>query len=434
MGGTELRALVAHAGRLYAGNGYWMDSPGSEGRQGAQILALDGRDAQWRVDQSFSVRSLAVSALREVSFTTDGTGARLPQTVSLLIASTWDLDSVSRVFTRDDATGAWRDTILVRDRPMPHVLPQVRSFGTHRDRETGVDYVFAGQSPHGVFSGTYDATIAGRIRWSAKPELDLFAMGVRATTNDHTSRENILKPRVTSFAECNGRLYATLGAQVFERIDGTNPHWHAAYTDRNLGHSETGLRGLTTIPNPSGTGEVLLTAVEGSASRILRIDPTTGADVVELDVIQFLSKEWGARVGYAIAAYNDMTKTYDSQQRPVTLIGLEAFVARRSASPVGHTFVNVGYGQLDDGGWYAVRHSDGRYSLQRITTGLPLDFALVSTRVIAASPFSGDGDALYFGGYDANYAPVHNSAWIVRTTRETLTARKALPVKPKACL
>ena len=95
----------------------------------------------------------------------------------------------------------------------------------------------------------------------------------------------------------------------------------------------------------------------------------------------------GARVGYAIAAYNDMTKTYDSQQRPVPLIGLEAFVARRSASPVGHTFVNVGYGQLDDGGWYAVRHSDGRYSLQRITTGLPLDFALVSTRVIAALPF-----------------------------------------------
>jgi hypothetical protein len=30
-GGTEMRLLTAHAGRLYAGNGYWEDRPGPEG-------------------------------------------------------------------------------------------------------------------------------------------------------------------------------------------------------------------------------------------------------------------------------------------------------------------------------------------------------------------------------------------------------------------
>ena len=51
---------------------------------------------------------------------------------------------------------------------MPDFLPQVRSFGFNRDGVTGVDYVFAGQGPRGIFRGSYDATVAGR--WSALPQ------------------------------------------------------------------------------------------------------------------------------------------------------------------------------------------------------------------------------------------------------------------------
>ena len=36
MGGTEIRSLVAHAGKLFAGNGYWEDE--SEASRGAQIF------------------------------------------------------------------------------------------------------------------------------------------------------------------------------------------------------------------------------------------------------------------------------------------------------------------------------------------------------------------------------------------------------------
>jgi hypothetical protein len=99
MGGTEIRVLAAHEGRLYAGNGYWEDRPGPEGWQGAQILALDAPNAHWRLDHAFDDRlpdgraqNLAVSALSEVSFTTDMTGAHLPK--ASVAANRLDLGSL----------------------------------------------------------------------------------------------------------------------------------------------------------------------------------------------------------------------------------------------------------------------------------------------------------------------------------------------------
>src|SRR5260370_16588996 len=92
-------------------------------------------------------RDLAVSALNEVGFATTGTGVRLPQPVSLLMASTWDLTGTTRVFSRDDATGAWTATTLAQDRTAPNFLPQVRSFRGHRPRQPAIDLVFAPPHP-----------------------------------------------------------------------------------------------------------------------------------------------------------------------------------------------------------------------------------------------------------------------------------------------
>jgi hypothetical protein len=75
---------------------------------------------------------LAVSALDEVTFGTNGNGARLPAPVAMLIAANWDLSGAGRVFSRDDATGGWTAATLAQDRPTPNFLPQVRSFGRHR--------------------------------------------------------------------------------------------------------------------------------------------------------------------------------------------------------------------------------------------------------------------------------------------------------------
>jgi hypothetical protein len=251
MGGTEMRVLAAHAGKLYAGNGYWEDTPGPEGRQGSQILVLDSPNTGWRVDHDFAerlpdgrLRDLAVSALDEARFATDANGKPLSAPVSLLIAANWDLSGTAQVFSRDDATGAWTAATLAQDRPIPGFLPQVRSFGRHRDRVTGADLVFAGQDPRGVFSGAYDPAIPGRIRWSVSPELDLSTVSAAGISGSNGYL------RVSSFAECNGRLYVAVGQHVYERIDGTDPLWRLLYTNPNPGRiSETGLRGL---PRPSG--------------------------------------------------------------------------------------------------------------------------------------------------------------------------------------
>ena len=182
LGGTEVRTLVAHAGKLFAGNGYWEDE--SEGSQGAEILVLDRPGGRWRVDHVFDelmprgrARHLAIAAMGEVKFATDGNGRPLANPVSILLASTWDLSGEVNIFARDDATGDWPAATLAYDERIRGVrhLSQVRSFGSHRDRVTGIDYAFAGDDPHGIFNGVYDPSVPGRIRWSQTPELDISA-------------------------------------------------------------------------------------------------------------------------------------------------------------------------------------------------------------------------------------------------------------------
>jgi hypothetical protein len=186
------------------------------------------------------------------------------------------------------------------------------------------------------------------------------------------------------------------------------PQWRLIYTNPHPGRSETGLRGLTAIPGGAG-GDMLLAAVEGNAARLVRVDPATGGEATELDLEEFLPRAWGMPVDYVIAGYNDMAKVGGS-----VLLGLEAFVPRNAAIPDGHSIVNVGYGQLESGGWYLVRRPDGHYDLHRIAAAFAQP--LVATRTIRASPFAGDADGIYFGGYDANKAPAHNTAWVARAS------------------
>jgi hypothetical protein len=411
MGGTELRNLSAHGGRLYAGNGYWMDQPGLEGRQPAQILVLDNPAARWRVERSLdegmpngrTPRHLAVSALQGMTFSTDHTGRTLLRPVSMLFAGTWDLSGASQIMSRNDANGAWTAMSL----PVPRVtsgIQQVRAMAMHRDRRTGVDQLFAGNDPHGIVSGGYDDAAVGGIRWGANPELDISRLSA-------PSFPGLSLLRVASFAECNGILYATVGQQIYRRLDGAPPRWEHFYTNPRPGYSETGLRGLTAVAHPSGAGQALLVAVEGTAARIIRIDPSTGEETTELDIPTFLNSTWATKVGYVIAAYNDMTVVAEPRSEAKVLIGIEAFLPASSAVPAGHVRADG----LDGGGWYFVRQGDRRYDLRKIGSSQPLTGTpLVATRAIAASPFSNDADTIYFAGFDANKRAAHNTAWIFR--------------------
>ena len=416
IGGTELRVLAAHAGKLYAGNGYWQDRPGPEGPQGAEILVADGPAAPLRVDHVFDEqmpngrpRNIAVAALREITFATDGAGKALAAPVSMMVASTWDLTGEVKVYSRDDASNNWSATTLANDRRAPGAfIPQVRAFSMHRDRVTGTDLAFAGDDPHGVFAGAYDAAVPGRIRWSGAPELDISGLS-QAEFAGMAGRV-----RISSFAECNGALYAAVGQQIYQRVDGPEPHWRLLYSNPRPGRSESGLRGLTAAPGPGGRKDVLIAAVEGSASRIVRVDPDDGDEATEVDLQAFVGKAWGMRVGYTIAAYNDMARVRDPKGKELLLMGIEAFIPPEAPLAAGHSVVDVGYGRLESGAWYLIRRPSGDYDLRQVPArpGQPM----VATRAILASPFADDEPAVYFAGYDANKAPAHNTAWMVRST------------------
>jgi hypothetical protein len=124
-----------------------------------------------------------------------------------------------------------------------------------------------------------------------------------------------------------------------------------------------------------------------------------------------------------IAAYNDMARIPDTRGGEALLIGLEVFIPPAAPRPPGHVVLDVVHG-LEAGGWYLVRHADGRYDLHQITASLPsIGTALVATRTIVASPFAGEAGTLYFGGYDSNGTAAHNTAWVVRA--DTATAVRA---------
>lgn len=411
MGGTEARTLVARGGKLFAGTGYWKDVSGPEGTPGAQILTLDGPQAAWRVDASFDDllpggrrRHLAVSALAEATFRTDGQGRPLPAPRTVLLASTWDVTGTRTVFVRDDATGTWSGTVLAQDRPARDFLPQVRAFGTHRDHGTGADAVFAGDT-RGIFAGVHDPAVSGGVRWGAAPEL--------ALTDSMANGPGLAgRLRISGFAEAGGRLFAAIGQQVWVRQDGISPQWQLLYTNPQLFYSQTGLRGLTAVTEPGGH-QTLLAAVEGRRSRIVRINPDTGADATDLDVTGLLDRIWGTQVSYVIGAYNDMSRL-PGPGGETLLIGLEAFIPPASPRPPGHVVLDVNQG-LEGGAWFLLRRPDGRYELHEVRPdGALANKALVAVRVARASPFPSEACIVYLGGYDANDAPAHDTAWIAR--------------------
>lgn len=413
MGGTEIRNLVADGGKLFAANGYWKDTDGLTNSPGPQILILDGPGKPWRIEHEFDERMprgrrrhIAISALEAVTFQTDQHGTALNQPVSRLLASTWDVSGRRMVFMRDSATGEWSAAFIAQSQPAPRFLPQIRAFGFHRDRRTGVDIAFAGDSA-GIFTGVYDASVPGQVRWNTTPELSTVGLGA----GDYPGLTRGL--RVSSFAEAGGRLFAAFGQQVWVREDGPTPLWVHLYTNPNPHFGETGMRGLTAVMEPGGR-EFLLAAVEGMQSRIVRIDPVTGADTTDLDLGQMLDTAWSTRVTYVIAAYNDMVKGAHSSAGDDLLIGLEAYIPPKSPRPPGHTVLDL-HGGLEGGGWFLIRHPGGHYELHQVTARFPVfGQNLVSVRTFAASPFPEEKGVYYAGGYDCNEVPAHDTAWITR--------------------
>jgi hypothetical protein len=406
MGGTELRALVPFDGKLYAGIGYWKDSAeGDPATPGAQVLALDRADGPWRVDLGLDDvvqggrnagkrRHFTIGALQALALTTDAGGVSLAQPARFLAAGPWAHVPSVDVFVRGPE-GPWVKTTLGR------AQGNVRSFGQHLDRRTGVSRAFAGSEPLGIQSGTYDPA-RRTIAWETAPE-PWFRSGDR----DDSPLEGW---RVMAFAECGNRLYATAGPALYERTDGPSPAWKKVYTadfpeDINM-RGNGGLRGLASIKSPDGPGEVLLVAAGGREARVLRIDPNRGfAAIVDVDVLALLSRASQTPVDGALLAYDQMTAVSDPRTgEPALLLGVQAWSRGDTGGRIPRWY------RFDARARYLVRHADGSYDVRhmedpRLSSPPPR----VAVRTLAVSPF--DPGVLYAGGFDANQHAVHDTAW-----------------------
>jgi hypothetical protein len=406
IGGTEVRALAAMDGTLYAAIGYWRDTRESDpALPGPQILALDSPGASWRVDGQFDDRMgggsggihrfQAIGALQAVQFHSDRNGQALSPPRSLLLASVWDREGSLKVLYKNGREGKWAHTDLASSSPAGS---QIRSFGFHRDAVTGIERAFAGTNPSGIISGGYDAG-SGAIRWDGASESGLPTL--------------VRKQRVMSFAECDGKLYATVGWAIYERQDGASPSWKRVYSfGENLPFNGSGgLRGLTAVNDQSGNGQNLLVVAEGQEGQILRINPRDGfRAVAELNVNDALSKVWGTPVIAGIVAYNDMTLyPGPGNSCPSLLIG-----GYDAKTPYASNV--IGENNKATGAYYLIRDCQGHYVSREIfDPNISPKPPLVATRAIIVSPFASDPPGtLYAGGFDAGKTQPHNSAWVYR--------------------
>jgi hypothetical protein len=402
LGGTELMNLVAYKGQLYAGNGYWKDTPaGDDPSPGPQIIVLDSPEGSWTLDHSFldtlpdgRLRFTRTASLKAVTFSTDGSGSLLPKPVSMLVAGFDGFPGA--VFSRNDDSGQWTELTI----PADAGFETFRALGFYHDPITRTDLLFAGggrtigqctqlgDPPCGlIYSGVYDSSAPGRIRWTNTPEF---------TESDF---------RVMAFAECNGYLYFIAGKNLYRRVvNGGSPEWALAKSFSQLvtPSGSEGLRGLTTIRG--GSGEVLLAGVEGVPGYVIRIDPRNNySTTVELNIGQYLRKRWGSLDHpYVIPAYDDVPSIRDPATGSMLyLIGLEAQNPVRSKR---------------NSAWYLIRDSYAHYYLHEIPSVVPGQ-RLVAVRTMIESPFPQPGALqLYAGGPDAGFlAHPHNTAWVYCT-------------------
>jgi len=410
IGGTEIRELVAFDNKLFAANGYWMDTARADpALPGAQILRLDSADSHWQVDLELTDRIplglrkyQAISTLEKVRLTTDSAGRALADPVDLLLAGVWNRAVGLDVFSRGVGSG-WSKIPIPGQEDVPRGT-QVRAFSLHKDQITGIDIVFAGAT-NAIFTGTYDGE-HHQIVWNAQPEW----RGHFADDPDGP------KGRVSCFVECGGKLYAAAYDTIYERSDGKSPAWRKVFqtTIHAQSNRVTGFRGLTCIRDSSGSADVLLVGVEDNPVRIYRIDPhkiDAGGEfsgTLDLNVSAFLTKALGTDATYGIVAYNNMTKYPDAAKADCSLlIGLETATPRAARMVAGRHNPNA---------YYLVRDCNGGYFLREICDlQIKPKPMLESVRTLAVSPFPSDpAGTVYAGGFDANGTAAHNTAWLYK--------------------
>lgn len=437
-GGSQLIHLVSHKGRLYAANGYWEDKRniwygGKNPDIGwAQVLNLARPAAPWAVDLDLGPHHLRGELLKSVSFTRDADGHPLPTPDTVLFAATYDGSGSGGVsfFVRNDDTGGWtKSKVIGGDTGAKGENNSVRAAAVYRDRITGRESLFLSIGNLGLYTGQYDPSRPGKLKWASAPE-----PGTATGT------------RILAIVEANDSLFFSEGTKIFRRVDGPAPRYVEIAdmsgeahkdTDRATFQSIGGIRGLTAIDGPIPGKQSLIFAWHAgkqTAGCIFRLDPQPDgsyARVREACLAGQISRYLGGvQVPYVLAAYSTFMPLRDpGSGAAMHLIGLEAYV--RDAVDGGRVQQLTAHNQRREhggfygGALYALRDAQGNWRIGEVNGRYQLGQPeLVSVYTYALSPFGeADRQTIYLGGYDANFFPSSDTAWVYSTDIKNLVGK-----------
>ena len=410
MGGSEVLHLVPHKNKLFASIGYWQDENniwygGNDLNLGwAQIICLENEDDSWNVDFDLGLNYLRPEILKQVIFTKDYNGNTLDAPDTLLIVGAYSPNYISgivsaNIFIRNDVNSSW-DQVLVYEGGFPAGENySMRDIEIYTDQVTGIENLIISVGTQGIFSGKYNPNVDGKIEIGLNPEIGPLSI------------------RSLGIAIANNALYFSSGNKIFKRNDGFNPSYDVVHDfidlSSNINSAVGGIRGLSTISNPSGVNEsiLLMWCPNGQSSgTIFRLDPNESQefDRVYETKISLLVEDYlpGETVTYLLGAYNEFYSFTD----PVTneeynIIGIESLL-QGDNFPTWNSFYS--------GAIFALRDNSAQYELQEINGAIGFDDnPLVSVRCYVESPFENE-DALYFGGFDPNGYTSTNNAWIYK--------------------
>ncbi len=416
MGGSEVLHLVPHKNKLFASIGYWQDESnvwygGSDLSIGwSQIICLESENDSWKVDFDLGYDFLRPEILKQVIFTKDYNGILLEVPDTLLIVGAYSSNYIlglvtANIFIRDDINGFWDQVLVYEGDFSSDESYSMRDMEIYTDQITGIENLIIPVGTKGVFSGKYNPNVNGKVEIGSIPEIE--DLGVRSLG--------------ITIADSN--LYLSSGNKIFKRNDGYYPAYEVVHNFNDLSSyvnsAVGGIRGLSTISNPSGSNESLLLmwCPDGqSKGTIFRLDQdeTQGFNRVYETKISLLVEDYlpGETVAYLLGAYNEFYSFTD----PLTninynIIGIESLL-QNNIYPTWNNFYK--------GGIIVLRDNNGQYSLQEVNGTIDLDDnPLVSVRCYVESPFENES-AVYFGGFDPNGYISTNNAWVYKKIWNTL--------------
>jgi len=403
--------LVTHRGMLFCGMATSFER-NRYSRGSSYIYSKASPDAPWELEADFGPGSSRIGQMFSARFVNDEHGNPIPGgPQELLVAFTMSLarrggdPTPLQMRVRDDTSGTWQ----THDLPTPNVVDSnVRELWLHRDRVTGDDLIFlaANPSPLGIYSGVYDASVPGHIRWRNEPEIT--AQGRRGTS------------KWFGMATVNGAMLVSDVDAVYRSEDGPQPKWTKVLQfPRGVG-DEGGaeVRGLTAVPNlQAKTGwpekEMLLLATQMKLWRIRVPENANGPHehVAELDLVPWFTEKTGEPIIFAESAFNRLTPLHASTNAPaIWPIGFQVVYPVPGKKPSNRDPDSY---HLKDDAWFLLREENANYTLERIDS----DRRLFLARDFKPSPFASEPHVLYACGYNGSYFKGSlGTAWVYKGT------------------